>query len=125
MRTFHIGGIAMRGAEKSKLEAKNDGIVKFNNLIPVINKEGVIVVVNRNANIAVLDHRGREIEHYQVPYGAKVLVKDGGEVKARQEFAEWDPFSSFILTEDSGAVKFHDVVLGLTMDHSGDHRSKR
>jgi DNA-directed RNA polymerase subunit beta' len=120
MRTFHIGGIAMRGAEKSRLEAKNDGILKFNNLKPVTNKEGVIVVVNRNANIAVLDHRGREIEHYQVPYGAKVMVKDGGEVKARQEFAEWDPFSSFILTEESGTVKFHDVVLGLTMEEVQD-----
>ncbi len=120
MRTFHIGGIAMRGAEKSKLEAKNDGIVKFNNLKPVVNKEGVIVIVNRNANIAILDHRGREIEHYQVPYGANVLVKDGGEVKARQEFANWDPFSSFILTEESGLVKFHDVVLGLTMEEIQD-----
>jgi len=26
MRTFHVGGIAMRGAEKSRLEAKNDGL---------------------------------------------------------------------------------------------------
>jgi DNA-directed RNA polymerase subunit beta' len=120
MRTFHIGGIAMRGAERSKLEAKNDGVVQFNNLNYVMNKEGVVVVVNRNANIAVLDHRGREVEHYQVPYGAKVLVKDGEEVKARQEFAEWDPFSSFILTEESGQVMFHDVVLGLTMEEVQD-----
>jgi DNA-directed RNA polymerase subunit beta' len=120
MRTFHIGGIAMRGIERSRIEAKNDGIVKFNNLNYVINKEGSIVVVNRNANLAVLDHRGREVEHYQVPYGAKVMVKEGEEVKARQEFAEWDPFSSFILTEETGAVKFHDVVLGLTMEEIQD-----
>jgi DNA-directed RNA polymerase subunit beta' len=120
MRTFHIGGIAMRGAERSKLEAKTDGVVRFNNLKYVKNKEGGVVVVNRNANIAVIDHRGREVEHYQVPYGAKVLVEAGAEVKARQEFAEWDPFSSFILTEESGQVMFHDVVLGLTMEEVQD-----
>ncbi len=98
MRTFHVGGIAMRGAERSKLEAKNDGIIKFNSLNSVMDKDGTLVIVNRNAKIAIQDHRGREMEHYQVPYGAKVLVKDGDGVKSRQEFAEWDPFSSFILT---------------------------
>ena len=120
MRTFHVGGIAMRGVEKSKLEAKNDGVLKFNNLKSVVNKDGMLVVVNRNANIAILDHRSREVEHYQVPYGAKMLFKDGQEVRARQEFAEWDPFNTFILSEDSGSAVFHDVVLGLTMEEIQD-----
>ena len=120
MRTFHVGGIAMRGAEKSKLEAKKDGIVRFNNLKSVVNKDGTIVVVNRNANIAVLDHRGREIEHYQVPYGAKVTVGDGAEVKTRQSFAEWDPFNTFILSEESGLVRFRDVVLEVSMEEVQD-----
>ncbi len=120
MRTFHIGGIALRGAERSKLEAKNDGVVVFNNLKSVVNRDGVIVVVNRNANIAILDHRGREIEHYQVPYGAKVFVKDGDPIKARQEFAEWDPFNTYILTEESGIAEFYDVELGLTMEEVQD-----
>jgi DNA-directed RNA polymerase subunit beta' len=120
MRTFHVGGIAMRGAEKSRLEAKNDGIIKFNNLNWIVNQEGTLVVVNRNASIAILDHRGREIEHYQVPYGAKILLKDNEPVKARQEFAEWDPFSTFILTEESGQVRFRDVVLGISMDEIRD-----
>jgi len=120
MRTFHVGGIAMRGTERSKLEAKNDGIIKFNNLKSVEDKEGSLIVVNRTANIAILDHRGREVEHYQVPYGAKVLMKDGEEVKAHQEFAEWDPFNTFILTEEMGIVHFHDVVLGMTMEEIQD-----
>jgi DNA-directed RNA polymerase subunit beta' len=120
MRTFHVGGIAMRGAERSKLEAKNDGVVRFNNLKGVQDKEGVLVVVNRNANIAVLDHRSREIEHYQVPYGARVFVKAGEAVKARQPFAEWDPFNTYILTEEGGTAVFHDVVLGVTMEEVQD-----
>ncbi len=120
MRTFHVGGIAMGGAEKSRLEAKNSGVIKFNNLKFVVNKENTPIVVNRNANIAILDHRGREVEHYQVPYGAKILVPEGGEVKSRQGFAEWDPFSTFILTEESGNIRFHDVVLGVSMEEVQD-----
>jgi len=120
MRTFHVGGIAMRGAERSKLEAKNDGVVRFHNLKGVQDKDDVLVVVNRNANIAILDHRGREIEHYQVPYGARVFVKEGEAVKARQPFAEWDPFNTYILTEETGVAAFHDVVLGLTMEEVQD-----
>ena len=120
MRTFHVGGIAMRGAERSKLETKHDGSVKFNNLKPVKNKEGVWVVVNRNANLAVLDHRGREVEHYQVPYGARILIDDASEVKSGQGVAEWDPFNTFILTEESGRVRFHDVVLEVSMEEVQD-----
>lgn len=120
MRTFHVGGIAMRGAEKSKLEAKNDGFIKFNNLKYVLNKDKALIVVNRNANIAILDHRGREVEHYQVPYGAKILVKDNAEVKSRQEFAEWDPYNTFILSEDSGKVRFYDVVRRITKEEIQD-----
>jgi DNA-directed RNA polymerase subunit beta' len=120
MRTFHIGGIAMRGAERSKLEAKNDGALRFNNVKIVTNKEKALIVVNRDANIAVMDYRGREVEHYQVPYGAKILFKEGSEIKARQVFAEWDPFNTFILTEDSGKIHFHDVVRKVTMEEVQD-----
>ncbi len=120
MRTFHVGGIAMGGAAKSRLEAKNAGVVKFSNLKSVTNREGTPIVVNRNATIAILDHRGREVEHYQVPYGAKILVQDGGEVKSRQGFAEWDPFSTFILTEEAGVARFHDVVRGVSMEEVQD-----
>ena len=120
MRTFHVGGIAMGGAEKSKLEAKNDGVIKFTNLKAVKNQDGTLVVVNRVANIAILDHRGREVEHYQVPYGAKIIVPEGKEIKARQAFAEWDPFNTFILTEETGAVRFRDVVLGISMEEVQD-----
>ncbi|MBS3818670.1 DNA-directed RNA polymerase subunit beta' [bacterium] len=120
MRTFHVGGIATRGAEKSKLEAKNNGVIKFYNLKSIIDREGSLIVVNRNANIAILDHRGRKVEHYQVPYGAKIMVKEGEEVKARQEFAEWDPFNTFVLAEEKGNVDFHDVKLGVSMEEVQD-----
>jgi DNA-directed RNA polymerase subunit beta' len=60
------------------------------------------------------------VEHYQVPYGAKILVSDRGEVKARQAFAEWDAFNTFILTEETGIVRYHDVVLDVSMEEVQD-----
>jgi DNA-directed RNA polymerase subunit beta' len=120
MRTFHVGGIAMGEKEQSKLEAKNDGFIRFNNVKVVAAEDGKLIVVNRNANIAILDHRGREVEHYQVPYGAKLVLADGEEIHARQDFAEWDPFNTLILTEETGIVQFRDVVLKLTMEESQD-----
>ncbi|MCX6567384.1 MAG: DNA-directed RNA polymerase subunit beta' [Candidatus Aminicenantes bacterium] len=120
MRTFHIGGIAMGEKEQSKIEAKNDGTLHFHNLRAVEGQDKNLVVVNRLANIAVMDYRGREVEHYQVPYGAKLLLPDGGAVKARQLFAEWDPFNTLILTEETGLAVFHDVVQKVTMEELQD-----
>ena len=120
MRTFHVGGIAMGEKEQSKIEAKNDGTLRFHGLRAVQGPEGHFVVVNRTANIAVMDYRGREVEHYQVPYGAKLHLPDGGAVKARQLFAEWDPFNALILTEEPGLVVFQDVVPKVTMEESQD-----
>ena len=120
MRTFHIGGIAMRGSERSKIESKIDGVVKFKNLKAVVDREHFLVVVSRNASLVILDSHKREVEHYQVPYGTKIIVKNGEEIKARQELAEWDPFSSFILAEETGIIHFHDVVLGVSMEEVQD-----
>ncbi len=55
-----------------------------------------------------------------MPYGAKVLVREGETVKARQAFAEWDAYNTFILTEETGTVRFRDAVLGVSMEEVRD-----
>ncbi len=120
MRTFHIGGTASRRAEQSSLEAKTKGKVKFNNVITVTNKEGHLTVMNRNGEIAVLDANGREREKYSVVYGAQLVVKDGDPVEKGKLMAEWDPYSTPIITEASGVVKFEDIEEGLTMQEQFD-----
>jgi DNA-directed RNA polymerase subunit beta' len=55
MRTFHIGGAASKIVEQTVLEAKNSGIIKFININTVKNREGLLVVMNRNGSIAVVD----------------------------------------------------------------------
>ena len=120
MRTFHIGGTASRRAEQTTLECRIDGRVKFINLKTVKNREGNLIVMNRNGEIAVLDESGRERRRYSVIYGAKLRVKDGQKVKEGELMAEWDPYSIPVLTEVSGRVKFGDVIEGLTMQEQVD-----
>ncbi len=120
MRTFHIGGTASRRAEQSSLEAKTKGKVKFYHVVTVTNKEGYLTVMNRNGEIAIVDINGREREKYPVVYGAKLLVKDGEGVEKGKLMAEWDPYSTPIITEASGVVKFEDIEEGLTMQEQFD-----
>ncbi|MBW2039148.1 MAG: DNA-directed RNA polymerase subunit beta' [Deltaproteobacteria bacterium] len=120
MRTFHIGGTASRRVEETALEAKMDGIVKFIALQTVRNREGMLVVMNRKGEIAILDEEGRERKRYPVVYGAKLRVQEGQKVKEGELIAEWDPYTIPIITEVSGLVKFGDIIEGVTMQEQVD-----
>ncbi|MCY3757686.1 MAG: DNA-directed RNA polymerase subunit beta', partial [Acidobacteria bacterium] len=120
MRTFHIGGAASRVSEQSTLEARNDGLIRFINLATVRNKQGDLVVMNRNGLIAVVDEKGREKERYSVVYGAKIKVEEGQAVHVGQELVEWDPYTYAILTEAGGFIQFRDLLEGVTMEEEVD-----
>lgn len=120
MRTFHIGGAATKVIEQATLEAKNAGFVKFIDVSAVKNKEGVLIVLNRNAMIAVVDKSGREKEKYNLVYGARIFVDDGQKVDANQRLVEWDPYSTPILTEIGGRIALGDIVEGVTFKEEVD-----
>jgi DNA-directed RNA polymerase subunit beta' len=127
MRTFHIGGTASRRAEQTTLEPRNDGILKFINLSTVTNKDGDLVVMNRNGEVAIIEipepGRERERERYPIVYGAKLKRKDRTTVKAGDLIAEWDPYTIPMLTEVGGVVKFGDILDGVTMEEKVDERT--
>jgi len=120
MRTFHIGGAATKLVEQTILEAKTSGTVKFINLSTVRNREGSLVVMNRNAGIAIVDARGREKEKYSLVYGAKLKVEDGQKVEAGQRLVEWDPYSTPIITEVGGRVAQGDIIDGVSVKEEVD-----
>jgi DNA-directed RNA polymerase subunit beta' len=120
MRTFHIGGTASRRVEQSTLEARSEGKVNFRNLKTVINREGGSTVMNRNGEIAIVDNSDHERERYRVIYGAKLLVKNGQSIKKGQLLAEWDPYTTPILTESGGQVKFGDLAEGVSVREQVD-----
>lgn len=120
MRTFHIGGAASRRAEQSNIEVKAKGTLKFINLVTVRNREGSMTVMNRNGELALIDVNGRERERYSVVYGAKIVLKDGDAVEKGKLVAEWDPYSTPIITEATGTVKFEDIEEGTNMQEQFD-----
>ncbi|WP_027286019.1 DNA-directed RNA polymerase subunit beta' [Rubritepida flocculans] len=114
MRTFHIGGAAQRGAEQSSVEATVEASAKLHNLSVVTNSAGAPIVMSRNCEVALVDANGRERVRFRVPYGAKLLVKDGEAVTRGQKLAEWDPFTLPIITEIGGTVEQADLIDGIT-----------
>jgi DNA-directed RNA polymerase subunit beta' len=132
MRTFHIGGAASRRSEQSTLEARNAGFIELYNAKIVKNRDGIPVVMNRNAELVIVDETGREKERYPLIYGAKlkiavekdpdgeIRVKKGQKVKKDTSLAEWEPYTIPMLSEVSGRVKFGDIVEGVTMEERKD-----
>jgi DNA-directed RNA polymerase subunit beta' len=114
MRTFHIGGTASRVVEQSFIKSKNKGIVKYHNL-RVAKKQKEFIALNRNGSISINDKQGRELERYPVAQGATIRIKDAEEVDKHVAFVLWDPYTSPVLTEVSGTVKYEDLREGITV----------
>ncbi|WP_324829197.1 DNA-directed RNA polymerase subunit beta' [Qipengyuania zhejiangensis] len=119
MRTFHIGGAAQLN-ETSHLESISDGKVVYRDMPTIVDKKGRILSLARNGELAVIDAEGREREIHKVPYGTVLMHKDGAKVKEGDRLAEWDPFSLPIITEQSGVVRYQDLVDGTTMEERVD-----
>jgi len=121
MRTFHIGGTASRRVEQADIKARVDGIIKYIDLNTVKNAENQIVVMNRRGGeFAVVGEAGRERERFPVIYGARLNVADGQKVSSGDLLATWDPFTTPIVTEVGGIVKFGDISLGKTIQEKVD-----
>ena len=119
MRTFHIGGAAQRGAEQSSVEAAFDAAIEVKNRNVVMNSAGVPVVMGRNCEIVLLTE-GREKARHRVPYGARLLVDDGAQVKRGDRLVEWDPYTIPIITEKEGIAHYVDLIEGLSVRETVD-----
>ncbi|HEX3918037.1 MAG TPA: DNA-directed RNA polymerase subunit beta', partial [Caulobacteraceae bacterium] len=118
MRTFHIGGTA-QVAEQSFYESANDGEVKFVGGNTVKNADGDLIVMSRNLQL-IVQVDGKDRESYRPPYGARLRIKDGQAVKRGQRLAEWDPYTTPIITEVAGKVRYEDLVEGLSVREEAD-----
>ena len=120
MRTFHIGGAVTGGGEISKIEAAGDATIQLKNCSTVKNSSGGLVVMSRNAELNLIDDKGRERARHRLPYGSKLLVKDKVTVKRGTKMAEWDPYTLPIITEKNGTVTYMDMIEGLSIDERVD-----
>jgi DNA-directed RNA polymerase subunit beta' len=121
MRTFHIGGTASRRVEQADIRARTDGTIKYAGLNVANNSEGQLVVMNRRGGkFTIISKAGRELETFPVIYGAHIKVKNSAKVKSGDLLATWDPFTTPIISEVNGTVKFGDIISGQTMQEKVD-----
>lgn len=121
MRTFHIGGAASQRGEQADIRTRVDGTIRYSNLEVVENDEKNMVVMNRRGGeFLIVGKNNRERDRFPLIYGAYLHVKDGDKVKEGDRLATWDPFTTPILTEVSGIVKFDDIQAGVTMQEKVD-----
>jgi DNA-directed RNA polymerase subunit beta' len=118
MRTFHIGGTA-QVAEQSFFESANDGVVNIDGGNTVVAPDGALISMSRNLALTVRVD-GKDREAYKVPYGARLKAKNGEKVKRGQRLAEWDPYTTPIITEVGGKVRFEDLVENLSFREEAD-----
>ncbi len=121
MRTFHIGGAATAKKVQNKHVATTEGTVKLLNIKTVTDKEGNVLVINREGAIKIVDESGKIKERFPVSYGAIIKVKEGQKVKPGDVLAEWDPFSVPIIAEKTGILELRDVILDVTLREERDN----
>ncbi len=120
MRTFHIGGIA-QAAEQSFIEASHDGVIKIVNHDIVTDSDGAKIVMGRNTQILVVEPSSDKVlASNKVTYGTRLRVDEGDQVERGQRLCEWDPYTTPIITEKEGTVKFEDVVDGISVKDVAD-----
>jgi DNA-directed RNA polymerase subunit beta' len=119
LRTFHTGGVASRTILEREQVATHAGTIQYRDLnaITLEQQDGTsrIVALKRNGEIAILDAKSRELDHFKVPYGATVLVEDGAQVKVSMSLFMWDPHRTPILAEVAGLIRFVDILDGETI----------
>ncbi|HEY2925012.1 MAG TPA: DNA-directed RNA polymerase subunit beta' [Candidatus Eisenbacteria bacterium] len=123
LRTFHIGGVAGRIVEQSRIKSKITGSVRFRELEVVERQNGSLVVVGHKGQIEVLDQDGKVRHRYSPPYGATVDVKDLSPVNTGDDLFEWDTYNTPILTEKPGTVRFVDIKEKVTVRDEVDENT--
>src|SRR5712692_612878 len=131
MRTFHIGGTASRRAEQTTLEVRNEGVMRLHAVNTVKSRDGNLVVMTRHGEVVIAAQvtdeggrvRERERERYPLVYGAKLKKAEGDKVKPGELIAEWDPYTTPIITEVGCTIKYVDIIEGKTMEERVDERT--
>lgn len=115
MRTFHIGGTATKASEISFFDSQYNGKVRILNKNIVTNSEGKKIVMSRSSEIVITDEKGKEKSRYKIPYGSVLSVDDDSMVQKGARLVTWDPYTSAIITEQSGKVVYKDLINGISV----------
>ncbi len=120
MKTFHIGGVAGGLTDQSFVKTRHTGVIEWRGVRTIVNREDKQIVMSRKAQMAVMALDGRELDVYDMPYGAHALATDGQKIEVGAKIAEWDPTGNVLLTEKAGTIRFVDIVDNITMHERFD-----
>jgi DNA-directed RNA polymerase subunit beta' len=113
LRTFHIGGTAARIAEQTARKSKLDGIVEYGDRLVVVGNDDQRIVTSYEGEIIIRQSADKNAQvgaRLAVPLGAIMMVNDGDPVKKDQVIFTWDPYTTPIISDVDGTVKFVDIV---------------
>src|SRR5690348_15835073 len=114
LRTFHIGGTAARIAEQTARKSKVAGVIEYGErLVFVTNPEGQRIVTSYEGDIIVRaskEPNAPVVSRFQVPLGAFLMVGDGAEIKRDAVVFTWDPYTTPIIADVEGTIRFVDIV---------------
>jgi DNA-directed RNA polymerase subunit beta' len=125
LRTFHIGGTAARIAAQTQRRSKLAGTIGFDRVTTVVSKDGGTVVTSREGQILMRTGEDRIRSRLAVPYGATLHVVDGEEVKPGDLLFSWDPYSEPIVADQTGKIRFTDIVPEETVREELDEATGR
>jgi DNA-directed RNA polymerase subunit beta' len=128
LRTFHVGGIAGNISSQSTIVSRYDGIAEIEELRAVESSgnetERFDIVVSRLAELRILDkNTGIAVSTHSIPYGSKLFIKNGQEIKKNQLICEWDPYNGVIVNEYVGKVQFENLIDGITFREESDEQT--
>ncbi len=128
LRTFHVGGTAGNISSESNITIKYDGIAKIDELrtVKFTDELGndVQIVISRLAELRVVDkNTGYVLTNNAIPYGSKLFMNEGQDVKKGDLACEWDPYNAVIISEVAGTAKFVHVINGITVKEEADEQT--
>ena len=86
----------------------------------VTNSAGKMIVVSRNAKVAVTDAKGNQLFTAKLPYASWLIVKDGMSVEKGTKIAEWDAYSNLIIAEKDGKIGLSDMIENISYTENVD-----
>jgi DNA-directed RNA polymerase subunit beta' len=129
LRTFHVGGTASNVTFESSIVSKYDGIANIDECRTVrktdtATGEKVDIVIGRLAELRITDkNTGIALTTHNIPYGSKLFIKPGTDVKKKDLICEWDPYNAVIITEVDGKISFENVIDGITFREESDEQT--
>ncbi len=128
LRTFHVGGTASSIATETSIITKYDGKVEIEELrsLERTDEHGkkYNIALGRLGEMRILDkNTGITLSTHNIPYGSKLHVNDGDDVKKGTLVCEWDPYNAVIISEIAGKVEFDALVDGITFRDESDEQT--